>query len=58
MTQTPEIVWLRDDLRLDDQPALAAAANRPMLAVYIFDEESPGLRAARGRLQMVARPFA
>jgi deoxyribodipyrimidine photo-lyase len=45
---TPFIVWLRDDLRLDDQPALGAAAGRPLLAVYVFDEESAGLRPLGG----------
>lgn len=35
------IVWLRDDLRLDDQPALRAAAAQPALFVYVFDE-NPG----------------
>jgi deoxyribodipyrimidine photo-lyase len=44
MTQGPAIVWLRDDLRLDDQPALGAAAGRPALVVYVHDEESAGLR--------------
>ena len=34
------IVWLRDDLRLDDQPAIAAAAASPALYVYIHDETS------------------
>jgi hypothetical protein len=27
LSEPPVIVWLRDDLRLDDQPALAAAAR-------------------------------
>jgi deoxyribodipyrimidine photo-lyase len=44
----PRIVWLRDDLRLDDQPALAAAAGGPLLIVYILDEETPGLRRLGG----------
>ena len=35
------IVWLRDDLRLDDQPAIRAAASAPALVVYILDEK-PG----------------
>jgi deoxyribodipyrimidine photo-lyase len=48
VTQTPAIVWLRDDLRLDDHPALSAAADRPILVVYILDEESAGLRALGG----------
>jgi deoxyribodipyrimidine photo-lyase len=34
------IVWLRDDLRLDDQPALRAAAGHPALVVYVHDETS------------------
>ena len=33
-----DIVWLRDDFRLDDQPALAAASRRPALFVYVHDE--------------------
>jgi len=39
---TPTIVWLRQDLRLTDQAALtAAAAEGPVLPVYILDDESP-----------------
>jgi deoxyribodipyrimidine photo-lyase len=39
----PSIVWLRQDLRLHDQPALAAAASQgPAIPVYILDDESPG----------------
>lgn len=36
------IVWFRDDLRLDDQPALGAAiaAGRPLLALFILDERA------------------
>ncbi len=33
-----DIVWLRDDFRLDDQPAIAAAGERPALYVYVHDE--------------------
>jgi deoxyribodipyrimidine photo-lyase len=44
----PALVWLRDDLRLDDQPAIAAAADRPALFLYIHDETSPGLRRLGG----------
>jgi deoxyribodipyrimidine photo-lyase len=38
------IVWFRQDLRLDDNPALAAAvaSGRPVLPLYILDDESPG----------------
>ncbi|WP_457974282.1 cryptochrome/photolyase family protein [Arthrobacter sp. D1-17] len=44
------IVWLRDDLRLDDNPALAAAASGPdpVTVVYILDEDSPGMRPLGG----------
>jgi deoxyribodipyrimidine photo-lyase len=48
MTTKPSIVWLRDDLRLDDQPAIAAAAGAPALFIYVFDEESRGLRPLGG----------
>jgi deoxyribodipyrimidine photo-lyase len=44
----PALVWLRDDLRLDDQPAVAAASDRPALIVYLHDESSPGLRPLGG----------
>src|SRR5579871_1628512 len=33
-----DIVWLRDDFRLDDQPAIVAAADRPALHVYVHDD--------------------
>jgi deoxyribodipyrimidine photo-lyase len=33
-----DIVWLRDDFRLDDQPAILAAADRPALHVYVRDD--------------------
>ncbi|MFP5312684.1 MAG: cryptochrome/photolyase family protein [Actinomycetes bacterium] len=44
------LVWLRDDLRLDDNPALAEAARRgsPLTIVYILDEESDGVRPLGG----------
>ncbi|HTR13476.1 MAG TPA: deoxyribodipyrimidine photo-lyase [Roseiarcus sp.] len=34
----PDIVCLRDDFRLDDQPAIAASAERPALYVYVHDQ--------------------
>ncbi len=48
--QDPVIVWFRDDLRLADNPALAAAAHtgRPILPVYIFDDKSHGVRPLGG----------
>jgi deoxyribodipyrimidine photo-lyase len=43
MPSAPSIVWLRQDLRLHDQPALAAAAREgPVIPVYILDDETPG----------------
>ncbi|MGN7965214.1 cryptochrome/photolyase family protein [Microbacterium sp. 22179] len=47
---SPSIVWFRDDLRLADNPALRAAIDRgePILAVYVLDEESPGIRPLGG----------
>jgi deoxyribodipyrimidine photo-lyase len=46
----PAIVWFREDLRLDDNPALAAAVatGRPLVAVYLRDEVSPGVRPLGG----------
>lgn len=40
----PAIVWFRQDLRLADNPALAEAiqSGRPILPVYILDEEGDG----------------
>ncbi len=44
MPTAPIIVWFRQDLRLSDHRALkqAASADRPVLPVYILDDESPG----------------
>ena len=39
--EKPAILWLRQDLRLADNPALQAAANQPFFAVYILDEQDP-----------------
>jgi deoxyribodipyrimidine photo-lyase len=39
----PGIVWLRQDLRVSDQRALAAAlAEGPVLPVYVLDDDGPG----------------
>jgi deoxyribodipyrimidine photo-lyase len=43
------LVWLRDDLRLDDQPAIAAAAADPALFVYIHDETASRPRGGASR---------
>ncbi|MBY0291747.1 MAG: DNA photolyase family protein [Alphaproteobacteria bacterium] len=39
--EKPAILWLRQDLRLADNPALQAAANQPFFAVYIWDDQDP-----------------
>ncbi len=46
----PIVVWIRDDLRLDDHPALAQAAetDRPVVPLYVLDEESEGIRPLGG----------
>jgi len=45
----PVIVWLRRDLRLADQPAFhAAAAEGPVIPVYVLDDERAGDRAMGG----------
>ena len=37
----PQIVWLRRDLRLADQPAFHAAAMLgPVVPVYVLDDET------------------
>jgi deoxyribodipyrimidine photo-lyase len=37
------LLWLRQDLRLHDQPALVAAAHDgPVVPVYVLDDEAPG----------------
>lgn len=44
------LVWLRDDLRLDDNPALAEAASLglPLTVLYVLDEQSAGIRPLGG----------
>jgi deoxyribodipyrimidine photo-lyase len=46
MTRHPSVVWLRDDLRAADNPALTAAVERghPVIVLYLLDETSPGVR--------------
>ncbi|MCX5568605.1 cryptochrome/photolyase family protein [Kaistia nematophila] len=46
----PTIVWLRDDLRLADNPALTAGARigAPLVVVYVLDEMSEGIRRLGG----------
>jgi deoxyribodipyrimidine photo-lyase len=49
MTDT-SLVWLRDDLRIADNPALHAAVERgrPIVVCYLLDEESEGIRPHGG----------
>lgn len=44
------LVWFRDDLRIDDNPALAAAADDPdgLIALFVLDEVSEGVRPLGG----------
>ncbi|QOR71174.1 deoxyribodipyrimidine photo-lyase [Ruania alkalisoli] len=44
------VVWLRRDLRLADNPALLAAAEReaPVIAVYVLEDDTPGVRPLGG----------
>ena len=44
------LVWLRDDLRIADHPALHAAASSdsPLVVFYLLDEETPGIRPLGG----------
>lgn len=41
---TPHIIYFRQDLRLEDNPALFEAAknNAPIIALYIYDTKNPG----------------
>ncbi len=48
MSAIADIVWLRDDLRVDDQPSVHAVANRPALFVYVHDDEGGGARPLGG----------
>jgi len=48
LTSQTTLVWLRDDLRLDDQPAIAACGSAPTLFLYVLDNATPGLRPLGG----------
>lgn len=39
----PTLLWLRQDLRLSDQPALVSAVGEgPVIPVYVLDDDGPG----------------
>lgn len=43
MSQQTQVIWFRQDLRLSDQGAVAAAAKAgPVVALYIYDAEQGG----------------
>ncbi|MEZ5668136.1 MAG: deoxyribodipyrimidine photo-lyase [Alphaproteobacteria bacterium] len=44
MTEKPVLLWFRQDLRLADNPALAAAAaaGAPVAALFVLDDDTPG----------------
>ncbi|MEZ5818184.1 MAG: deoxyribodipyrimidine photo-lyase [Hyphomicrobiaceae bacterium] len=44
MNERPVLLWLRQDLRLTDHPALVAAVRSggPVIPVYVLDDETPG----------------
>lgn len=45
----PHIIWFRNDLRLSDQAAVRAAAEAgPVLAVFVLDERTHGIRPMGG----------
>ena len=50
MSPNASIVWLRDDLRVADNPALTAAVERggPVVVVYLLDEQSDAARPLGG----------
>lgn len=57
----PLILWIRRDLRLDDNPLLSAAAatGRPVIPVFIADDSVTGIgAAARWRLGEGVAAFA
>jgi deoxyribodipyrimidine photo-lyase len=48
VASSADIVWLKDDFRLDEQPAIHAATKDPALFVYIHDESGDGARPLGG----------
>ena len=48
MSASADIVWLRDDFRLDDQPSIHAVADRPAHFVYVHDAAGAGARPLGG----------
>jgi deoxyribodipyrimidine photo-lyase len=44
MSASPSLVWFRQDLRLSDNPAVAAAVERrsPLIPVFVWAPEEEG----------------
>ncbi len=60
MRNRPLILWVRRDLRLGDQPMLAAAvaSGRPLVPVFVLDPETEALgAAAKWRLGLAVEAF-
>jgi deoxyribodipyrimidine photo-lyase len=60
MSEPPLILWFRRDLRLRDQPMLAAAAatGRPLVPVFVFDPETEAIGVApKWRLGLAVEAF-
>ncbi|MES2915883.1 MAG: deoxyribodipyrimidine photo-lyase [Pseudomonadota bacterium] len=60
MTDRPLILWFRRDLRLGDQPMLAAAVatGRPLVPVFVLDPETEAVGAApKWRLGLSVEAF-
>jgi deoxyribodipyrimidine photo-lyase len=61
MSDLPLILWFRRDLRLADQPMLAAAVatGRPLVPVFILDPETEAIGTApKWRLGLAVEAFA
>lgn len=61
MSDSPLILWFRRDLRLGDQPMLAAAVatGRPLLPLFVLDPETEAIgAAAKWRLGLAVEAFA
>jgi len=49
-TESPTLFWFRDDLRLSDNPGLAAAceSGAPLILLYVYDDSGDGPRLLGG----------
>ena len=45
----PVLVWFRQDLRLFDNPALRAAGDAPVIALFILEDDAPWAPGGAGR---------